>query len=86
MEPASQLKQDELQQRVLALVSQRVSRPVEEILVDAEFNELGFDSIDAYDVLFSLEEEFKVRIPDESARTLTSISAIVNYLSKTENI
>jgi acyl carrier protein len=86
MEPASQAKRDELQQRVLALVSQRVDRAIQEIPLDAEFNELGFDSIDAYDVLFSLEEEFKVRIPDESARTLTSISAIVNYLAKNENL
>ncbi len=86
MEAASLDKRDELQKRVLALVSQRVDRSIQEIPLDAEFNELGFDSIDAYDVLFSLEEEFKVRIPDESARTLTSISAIVNYLAKNENL
>jgi acyl carrier protein len=86
MEQASQEKHDELTKRVLALVSQRVALSIQDIPIDAEFNELGFDSIDAYDVLFSLEEEFKVRIPDESARTLTSISAIVNYLAKNENL
>ena len=41
--------------------------PQESLSAEQSLSELGFDSLDTVDLLFELEEEFKITIPDEEA-------------------
>ena len=45
---------------------------------------LGLDSIDALEVVLSLEKEFGVRIPDATvgAKVLVSVDTIVNFIKE----
>lgn len=65
--------------RVVASVK-RVSP--ESLRLDATFDELGIDSLDRINILFELENEFKIAIPDEEARSITSINGIVARISE----
>ena len=41
--------------------------------IDSDFVNLGIDSMDAVEILFALENEFDISIPDEDARQVRSI-------------
>jgi acyl carrier protein len=43
------------------------------VTIDSDFLQLGIDSMDAVEVLFALETEFDIVIPDEQARSVRNI-------------
>jgi acyl carrier protein len=45
---------------------------------DSTFAELKIDSLDGINILFALEEEFKISIPDDAARQITSVRQAVD--------
>lgn len=42
--------------------------------------DLGADSLDAVDVVMSLEEKFDIEIPDEAAQGLKTVGDLVSYI------
>lgn len=42
--------------------------------------ELGADSLDLVEILMSLEDEFKISIPDEAIPQIKTIGDIVNFI------
>jgi acyl carrier protein len=49
--------------------------------MDTTFDELGIDSLDRINILFELENEFDIGIPDERARSINSVNGIVVQLA-----
>lgn len=49
---------------------------MESLLVD----DLGADSLDAIDIVMSVEDTFKVEVPDEIIETIETVGDIVNYI------
>jgi acyl carrier protein len=64
---------EELIQRVLKVIAASKRIPLETVTIDSDFQQLGIDSMDAVEILFALENEFDVTIPDEDARAVRSI-------------
>ena len=46
------------------------------VTTDATFEELGIDSLDGINIVFALENEFDVSIPDEGAKTMKGVKDI----------
>ncbi len=42
--------------------------------------DLGADSLDSIDIVMSVEDEFKLEVPDEVIEAMTSVADIVNYI------
>lgn len=42
--------------------------------------DLGADSLDSIDIVMSVEDEFKLEVPDEVIETMNSVADIVNYI------
>ncbi len=42
--------------------------------------DLGADSLDSIDIVMSVEDEFKIEVPDEVVESMTSVADIVNYI------
>ena len=57
-------------ERVLDTIAKTQRIPREKITIDSRFEELGLDSMDAVNILFALEEEFDIMIPDEEAKQI----------------
>jgi acyl carrier protein len=57
-------------ERVLDTIAKTQRIPREKITIDSRFEELGLDSMDAVNILFALEEEFDITIPDEEAKQI----------------
>lgn len=52
------------------------------VKLDSTFAELGIDSLDGVNVLFALEEEFKIDIPDAVAQNMKSVRQVVDSLTR----
>jgi len=52
------------------------------VTLDSTFAELGIDSLDGVNILFALEEEFKIDIPDSVAQNMKTIRQVVDSLTR----
>jgi acyl carrier protein len=73
---------DELIQRVIKSIAATKRIPVETVTVDSDFLQLGIDSMDAVEILFALESEFDINIPDEEARSVRNIRQMCEGVDK----
>lgn len=64
---------EDLTQRVLNVIATVKRVPREKVTPESSFDELGIDSMDGVEILFALENEFDITIPDEDAKTIRSI-------------
>ena len=73
---------DELNQRVLKVIATSKRIPPETVTIDSEFAQLNIDSMDAVEILFALENEFDISIPDEEARSVRNVRQMVEGVEK----
>jgi acyl carrier protein len=64
---------DEIVQRVLKTIAASKRIPPETVTIDSEFQQLNIDSMDAVEILFALENEFDINIPDEEVRAVRNV-------------
>jgi acyl carrier protein len=64
---------DDLIQRVLKCIATSKRLPLETVTIDSEFQQLGIDSMDAVEILFALENEFEINIPDDEVRNVRNV-------------
>ena len=64
---------EELIQRVIKSIAATKRIPAESVTIESNFLELGIDSMDAVEILFALENEFDINIPDEEVRSVRGI-------------
>ena len=48
-----------------------------EIKMETTFEELGFDSLDGLNLIFELEEEFDIMVPDDKVQSMKSVAEAV---------
>jgi acyl carrier protein len=73
---------DEFTQRVLTTIASSKRIPPETVTIDSEFQALGIDSMDAVEILFALENEFDINIPDDDVRTVRNVRDMVAGVAK----
>ena len=64
---------DELTQRVIKVIATTKRIPLESVTIESDFLQLGIDSMDAVEILFAMENEFDISIPDDEVRTVRNI-------------
>ena len=69
-----------VEERVIRVFADFKKVPVEEITMDTTFEELGFDSLDGLNLVFELEEEFDINIPDDAAEKIQTVGQAVQYI------
>ena len=73
---------DEIVQRVLKTIAASKRIPPETVTIDSEFQQLNIDSMDAVEILFALENEFDINIPDEEVRTVRNVRQMCEGVEK----
>jgi acyl carrier protein len=73
---------DELTERILKVIATSKRIPVEQVTIDSEFQQLGIDSMDAVEILFALENEFDINIPDEDVRHVRNVRQMAEGVEK----
>ena len=68
---------EELVARVTRVIATTQKLPPESVTIDKTFAELKIDSLDGINILFALESEFGVDIPDDAAKNIRSVREMV---------
>ena len=74
---SEQPESGDLGARVIRVIAQTQRIPAEQIQLDSTFEELNIDSLDGINIVFALENEFGINIPDEGVQTLRSVRQTV---------
>lgn len=63
----------DLAAKVIQVIAQTQRIPVESISIDSTFEQLKIDSLDGINIVFALENEFNIDIPDEGVQNMRSV-------------
>ncbi len=74
---AANLTPEELTKRVLEIIAETMRKDVALVKVETPFEELGIDSMDAVNIVFALENEFNINIPDEVVKSIRGIPDMI---------
>lgn len=68
------------------IISEVLSVPTDEITMDTTFiDDLGADSLDVYQIIIAIEEEFDIDIPNEEAEKIVSVGDAVEQIKQALN-
>ena len=60
-------------ERVRKVIATSKRIPLETVTNESDFQQLGIDSMDAVEILFALENEFDINIPDDEVRSVRGV-------------
>jgi acyl carrier protein len=73
---------DELIARTLDVIAKAQHIPRETVTLDKTFAELKIDSLDAMNLVFAVESEFDISIPDDDLASIRSVREMVEGIAK----
>ena len=69
--------------KLVAVIREQLNLEDVEITEKSNFkDDLGADSLDLFELVMSLEEEFGVEIPSEDLEKIATVGDVVNYLKE----
>ena len=69
--------------RLKKVVLAELEVPEEKIVPDASFrDDLGATSVEIFDLILAVEDEFGIEVPDEEAVMITTVADALAYLDK----
>jgi acyl carrier protein len=78
----AELMPEDLITRVTGVIARTQKIPPETVTIDKSFEELNIDSLDGINILFALEGEFDLDIPDDAARGIRTVRDMVDGIEK----
>ena len=74
---------EEISAKVYAIIADKLGVEPSEITNEASFtNDLGADSLDLFELIMGLEEEFGVEIPTDDLENIQTVGDVINYLKE----
>lgn len=72
---------DELFEKIQSLIADKLDIEKDKITMDSSFKgDLGADSLDTYELVYSIEEELGVSIPDEKANEFETVKDAYEFI------
>lgn len=72
---------DELFEKLKKVIVENLDLDESKVTMEATFRgDLGLDSLDTYELMYSLESETGVKVPDEVAATFVKVEDVYNYI------
>jgi acyl carrier protein len=73
---------DDVMSRVIRVISECQRVPMDTVKPDSTFEELKIDSLDGINIVFAIENEFNINVPDEAAKSLRSVRDVADGVEK----
>ena len=68
-------------EKIKALLAEELGVNADEITAETSFKEdLGADSLDLFELVTNLEEEYSIEIPAEQLEEMTTVGKVIDYL------
>ncbi|MBZ5557911.1 MAG: acyl carrier protein [Acidobacteriia bacterium] len=74
--------EQDVERQVIGLIARKKKLDPARITPASTFEELGLDSLDAADLIFTIEDTFKIVVPDEAALSMRSVGQVVAGIEK----
>ena len=71
-----------IKESVIAIIAREKNYPSEKISLESNLEEMGIDSLEAITILYELEKELDVDIPNESVNAIKTVGDIVTKLEQ----
>lgn len=73
-------------EKLKSMIAEQLSVNEEEITAESNFkDDLGADSLDLFELVMNLEEEYGVEIPSEDLEKIATVNDVMEYL-KTKGV
>ena len=72
----------EIEQKVLEFARREKEIPAEKLTAKTTLADAGIDSLDSLTILFAVEEEFHISIPDDRARAIRTFADMVAVIEE----
>ena len=70
-------------EKMREIIAEQLNCDADSIQPETSFKEdLGADSLDLFELVMALEDEYSVEIPAEELQDLTTVGAVMDYLKK----
>jgi acyl carrier protein len=76
------MTRDQIQQKLIDIVRQEKDLPDDKLSPEMVLAEAGIDSLDALTILFAIEEQFHISIPDDKARAIHTFGDMVDIVQQ----
>jgi len=77
------MTRDEIEKKLVTIVrNEKRDIPDDKLTPDTALADAGIDSLDALTILFAIEEEFHISIPDDQARSMKTFGDMVDSVAK----
>ena len=68
-------------EKMKEMIAEQLNVDAEAVAAESSFKEdLGADSLDLFELVMALEDEYSVEIPSEDLEKLTTVGAVMDYL------
>ena len=73
-------------EKLKKIIAEELNVDPDEITMETTFqDDLGADSLDVYQIIMGIEEEFDIEIPAETAEQVTTVEDAVEMIKNAEN-
>lgn len=70
-------------EKLIVIIAEQLHVEEETIRPETDFKaDLSADSLDLFELVMALEEEYEVEIPNEDLEKLTTVQAVMDYLKE----
>ena len=75
------MTRSEIEAKLADIVRQEKALPEEKLTPETVLADAGIDSLDALTILFAIEEQFKISIPDDRARAIKTFGDMIDVVA-----
>lgn len=68
----------EIEEKLVAIIRAEKQLPEDKLAPATPLAEAGIDSLDSLTILFAIEEQFHISIPDDRARAITTFGDMID--------
>lgn len=72
----------DIEQRILEIVTEQFEKTADQVLNAPTWKDIGLASLDSMEIIFMLEDEFNIEIPDDEYPNLNNFRKLVDYIKE----
>ncbi|HYH05955.1 MAG TPA: phosphopantetheine-binding protein [Thermoanaerobaculia bacterium] len=76
----------EIEQKLIAIVRQEKDIPEDLLRPETSLADAGIDSLDSLTILFAIEEQFNISVPDDKARAMRTFGDMITIVEERAGI
>ncbi len=70
-------------EKIKEMIAEQLNVDAAEVTAETSFkDDLGADSLDLFELVMALEEQYDIEIPSEELEKLTTVGAVLDYLKE----